>query len=443
MQNITSIQKHQVKFHAARNYSPQQNYNPNAGLPIGRDAYVKYQEDDHDKKMEKYMKYLAYSAVGAACILGVTKLVKLPWEKAMMSANAEHSRAATAALKGEEKAVVDTASSIYEDLTHAKGLEDMVLAESVEKETKGIINNITNLFKVVARGGEAKKSILLFGPPGTGKTTYAKAIAKHFKGAKFAALDVTKMKDKYVGETEKNINALIDKICEEADRMALEYKQNLGKVIGEDVVNSGNQKEILKAIEKAKANGKEIPIQERIFVFIDEIDSVMMVDTGSGAKFSNDMLNEFKKGFTEKLGKRDNIITMGATNLEIDASKAATGDGKMLDKPMLDRFQSKVRVPNPDKRQIKESMKMHYKDCDFVSDKLKNDNELLDRLSEFLSQEKFGISFRKLESIYNEAANSTAENTKPLEIKDIVNALKTMKEDLKMTEREIDSVIAI
>ncbi len=34
---------------------------------------------------------------------------------------------------------------------------------------------------------------------------------------------------------------------------------------------------------------------ERIFVFADEIDSVMMVDTGSGAKISNDMLNEFKK----------------------------------------------------------------------------------------------------------------------------------------------------
>lgn len=33
------------------------------------------------------------------------------------------------------------------------------------------------------------------------------------------------------------------------------------------------------------------------------------------------MLNEFKKCFTEKLGKRDNIITIGATNLPIDVEK--------------------------------------------------------------------------------------------------------------------------
>ena len=166
----------------------------------------------------------------------------------------------------------------------------------------------------------------------------------------------------------------------------------------------------------------------------------MMVDNSSLAKHSNDVLNEFKRSFTEKLCKRDNIITIGATNLEIDSSKAAMSiGGKTLDTAMLDRFQSKILVPNPEKNQVIQSMAMHYANCDKVSSELKDvNNPKMIKLGEFLS--KHNISFRKLESIYNEAANSTAGADKNLNFSDIVKAMRTMKEDLKLTNEEIDGI---
>ena len=83
-------------------------------------------------------------------------------------------------------------------------------------------------------------------------------------------MDVTKLSSEYVGRTEKNINQAIEEIC-----------------------------------RVAQQNPKQ-----KIFVFIDEIDSVIMVDDSNTKKHSNDVLNEFKRCFTERLGKEDNIITI-------------------------------------------------------------------------------------------------------------------------------------
>ena len=78
----------------------------------------------------------------------------------------------------------------------------------------------------------------MYGPPGTGKTTFAKAIAQEFPNSKFASLDVTNLGSKFVGETEKNIQAAVNQICKEA---------------------------------------QENP-DTKYFVFVDEIDSIMGID---------------------------------------------------------------------------------------------------------------------------------------------------------------------
>jgi SpoVK/Ycf46/Vps4 family AAA+-type ATPase len=59
-------------------------------------------------------------------------------------------------------------------------------------------------FKVKVGGG-----ILMYGPPGNGKTYIARAIAGELDAA-FFNVNASQIKDKYVGETEKNIQRLFD-----------------------------------------------------------------------------------------------------------------------------------------------------------------------------------------------------------------------------------------
>lgn len=427
-----------VSFMAPRQ---SRNYDPQAGMPRSKDSYTSAYKAEQEKKNEKMQKAGVYSLVGLAVLLGVfvaTTLLSHKNNNRKLLAEAKFYENEAKKSSGENaKNMLD---NIYEDLSKDLAIKDMSLHKSLESTTKELITQISKPDELAARGGRGTRSILLYGPPGTGKTTYAKAIAKEIPDTKFVALDVTKMKDKYVGETEKNLNALIDKVCEDAAAMSAKYNEELGKVIGEDIVKSGDKKAIQNAIEEAKKAGKELPKQERIVVFIDEIDSVMMVDKSDSAKFSNDVLNEFKKGFTEKLAKQDNIITIGATNLEIDTKKAMAGDGKTLDKPMLDRFASKVRVPNPDAKQIEDTIINHYKDKSLVSKELKEKNARLTKLASFMAKDDHQMSFRKLLSVFDKTANRTTGSGKNVTIDDIKATLKEMKEELHISDSGIGSI---
>lgn len=288
--------------------------------------------------------------------------------------------------KGNTKEAV----AIWQNIANEPKLKDMALPESLRKFVGKILKGISDE-EIAQKGGKTVNSILLYGPAGTGKTTFAKAIAKEFPDSRFAVLDVTKLSSEYVGRTEKNINQAIEEIC-----------------------------------RVAQQNPKQ-----KIFVFIDEIDSVMMVDNGHGAKYSNDVLNEFKRSFTEQLGKQKNVITIGATNLPV------VDDGnffaKHLDKAMLDRFQQKILVDLPTKDQIKEAMIKHYKNCSLVEDTLKNANEKLDVIAEFLEGK---ISFRTLESLYSSAAFGATN--KKVQIQDILFAIQ---ENIELPQEEFQQLV--
>lgn len=292
---------------------------------------------------------------------------------------------------------------IWYDLTNSAKIENLALPDNLNKFVTEFKNTTENTEILKSRGGKIIRSLLLYGPPGTGKTTFAKALAKEFPDAKFASLDVTSLGSEYQSVSERNLNKAVDMICKDADKNP----------------------------------------NKKYFVFIDEIDSVMMEDNSLGAKHSNDMLNEFKKCFTEKLGKRDNIITIGATNLPIDVEKGITLGGKKLDKPMLDRFGEKVLVDLPTKEQITNAVKYHYKDCSLVEDNLKSDSNALDKLSEFLAEKCDNVSFRTLDAIYNATAASIKNKESKVSIDDILKTIQGKKAELKYQDADYANLLSL
>lgn len=346
------------------------------------DSFIKEQEKA--KKNAKRKEYFYYGFLGTLALTAIGSLYFMAKQG-----------------KSLDKPVSEL-KEIWSDLGKSAKIDDLALPESLKNFMNKFKNSVDNPQVLKNRGGKPTKSVLLYGPPGTGKTTFAKALAKEFPDSKFASLDVTSLGSEYQSVSERNLNKAVDMICKEAD-----------------------------------ANPAK-----KFFVFIDEIDSVMMVDNSLSAKHSNDMLNEFKKCFTEKLGKRDNIITIGATNLPIDIEKGIVVGGKKLDRPMLDRFSEKVLVDLPTKDQIVNSVKYHYKDASMVSDKLKTNSAELNKIAEFLAKPEHNTSFRTLDSIYDATAASIKGTEKSVDIIDILKTIKSKQHEMNFTDADFVKLLA-
>lgn len=94
-----------------------------------------------------------------------------------------------------------------------RDLKDVILPERITKSIEGALNRIHyhdklyeewNLKKIDPSG--RRVALNFFGPPGTGKTFCAEAIAKHL-GKNIISVNYAEIESKYVGETPKNITA--------------------------------------------------------------------------------------------------------------------------------------------------------------------------------------------------------------------------------------------
>lgn len=84
------------------------------------------------------------------------------------------------------------------------------MEEAKQRLTEAVIWPVTQPERYIKLGIEPPRGILLWGPPGTGKTFVAKALA-HEAGCAFFSVKGAELLDKYVGESERAVRNVFDR----------------------------------------------------------------------------------------------------------------------------------------------------------------------------------------------------------------------------------------
>jgi SpoVK/Ycf46/Vps4 family AAA+-type ATPase len=291
----------------------------------------------------------------------------------------------------------------YKDVSKEKSIDEMFLTPELESKMKELKDKISRseIYKKMNLP-QSSKAMLLYGPPGTGKNTFTYAITKFFPNAKLFEFDVAAMTSPYSGMTEQNIRSATNFVLKEAEALA-----------------------------KKGSN-------EKIVVFFDEVDRVMMQDGGHNAKHSNDVLTQFKKCFND-LKRQDNVVIIGATNKHIDPKKAMMDGTGLLDEAMANRFGDKIEIVRPDGRAIEGAIVQRFKSAESVDPSLTENNQTLRDVCDTITGDKHKFSYRTLQDNIFEKIVPPKDGD--LNVDQIIEAAINSKDSIFLEKPEMQKLI--